>query len=325
MTQLSVSDSSHFVGIDVAKAKLDLARSDTGRILTVDNDPDGIGQIVDSLCSLRPKMIVIESTGGLERRLLDALLDADLPVALVNPRQVRYYAMGIGILAKTDPIDARVLMEFSRRATPRLAEKRSANQVELDALNTCRRQLTQLRTIQTNRRESTASKMALKTINAVVKTICREIKKLDQKIRALVESDNDFSAIDQILQSVPGVGPVVSATLLADLHELGTTDRRQISALVGVAPYNNDSGTRKGQRSIHGGRASVRSTLYMATVTALRCNPVIKAFAQHLEKAGKAPKVQIVACMRKLLGYLNIMVRDNLKWEQLNVVKALAK
>jgi transposase len=323
MTHSPLSDSSYFAGIDVAKAKLDLARSDTGEILTVNNDSEGIRRIVDSLRAAAPNMIVIESTGGLERPMLDALLEADLPVALVNPRNVRHFAIGIGILAKSDPIDARVLVEFAKLATPRLAEKRSANQVELDALITCRRQITQLRAIQFNRRGTTTSKAALKTIDAVLKALGKEIEKLDKKIRALVESDDDFDSTDKLLRSVPGVGAVVSATLLAELKELGSTDRRRVSALVGVAPYNHDSGTMKGQRSIFGGRASVRSVLYMATVTAIRCNPVIRAFAERLEKLGKAKKVQIVACMRKLLGFLNVMIRDQLSWNQLNVVKTL--
>jgi transposase len=319
----SSSDSLYFVGIDVAKAKLDLARSDTGEILTCGNDPQGIGRIVDSLRRVPPEIIVIESTGGLERPVLDALLEADLPVALVNPRNVRHFAMGIGTLAKTDPIDARVLVEFARLASPRLAEKRSANQVELDALITCRRQTAQLKAIQLNRRGATASKTAIKTIDAILKTLGREIERLDKKIRALVESDDDFDSIDKLLRTVPGVGAVVSATLLAELKELGSTSHRRVSALVGVAPYNHDSGTMKGQRSIFAGRASVRSALYMATVTAIRCNPVIKAFAERLEKLGKAKKVQIVASMRKLLGYLNVMIRDRITWSQLNVVKAL--
>jgi transposase len=324
MTHSSLSDSSYFVGIDVAKAKLDLARTDDAKILTVNNDPNGIRQIVDALRRTPPSLIVIESTGGLERPMLDALLDADLPVALVNPRNVRQFAMGIGILAKSDPIDARVLSVFAKLANPRLAEKRSANQVELDALITCRRQLTQLRAIQANQRQSTVSKAALKTIDAILRSLGKEIGKLDGKIRALVESDDDFHSTDQLLQTVPGVGPVVSATLLAELKELGSTDRRRVSALVGVAPYNHDSGTMKGQRSIQGGRASVRSVLYMATVTAIRFNPVIKAFAQTLDQRGKPKKVQIVACMRKLLGFLNAMIRDGLTWNQLSVVKALA-
>jgi transposase len=323
MTHSPSPDSSYFVGIDIAKAKLDLARSDTGEILTIGNDVDGIRRLVDLLRAAPPKIIVIESTGGLERPVLDALLEANLPVALVNPRNVRQFAGGIGILAKTDPIDARVLVEFAKLASPRLAEKRSANQVELDALITCRRQTTQLRAIQTNRRGTTSSKTAIKTIDAILKTLDREIQRLDKKIRALVESDDDFDSIDKLLRSVPGVGAVVSATLLAELKELGSADHRRVSALVGVAPYNHDSGTMKGQRSIFGGRASVRSVLYMATVTAIRCNPVIKAFADRLEKLGKAKKVQIVASMRKLLGYLNVMIRDRIPWSELNVVKAL--
>jgi transposase len=320
----SLPDSSYFVGIDVAKAKLDLARSDVNKISTFNNDPDGIRQIVDSLRSAPPKMIIIESTGGLERPVLDALLDANLPVALVNPKNIRNFARGIGTLAKTDSIDALVLADFAKRASPRLAEKRSANQVELDALATCRRQLTGLRAMQTNRLGATTSKTAIKAINVILRSLTGEIKKLDKNIRALIESDDDFDSIDKLLRSVPGVGPVVSATLLAELKELGTTDRQHISALVGVAPYNHDSGTMKGKRTISGGRASIRSVLYMATITAMRANPVIKVFADRLNKAGKAKKVQIVACMRKLLGFLNVMIHDRLTWNELSVVKALA-
>jgi transposase len=324
MTTPSLSDSLYFVGIDVAKAKLDLARSDTDKILAVANDPQGIAQIVDSLRSTPPKTIVIESTGGLERPLLEALLEANLPVALVNPRNVRHFAIGLGILAKTDPIDAAVLAAFAKAANPRLAEKRSANQVELDALTTCRRQLTQARAVQMNRRQSTSSKAALKSIDAVLKSLAREIDRLDKQIRTLIESDDDFDSIDKLLRSVPGVGAVVSATLIAELKELGSTDHRKVNALVGVAPYNCDSGTMKAKRSTYGGRTAVRSVLYMAAVTAIRYNPVIKAFAQRLEKLGKAKKVQIVACMNKLLGLLNAMVRDKITWNELSVVKALA-
>jgi len=324
MTPSSLLSSSSFVGIDVAKATLDLARSDAREILTVNNDPDGIRRLVDSLTTTRPARIVLESTGGLEQPILDALLEADLPVALVNPRNVRHFAMGLGILAKSDPIDARVLARFAEKANPRLAEKRSANQVELDALVTCRRQLAQLRSIQMNRRASTTSKTALKTNNDVIRDLGKQIQRLNKKIRTLIESNDDFDSTDKLLRSVPGVGAVVSTTLLAELKELGSTDHRQVSALVGVAPYNHDSGMMKEKRCISGGRASVRSVLYMATLTAIRCNPVIKAFAARLEKSGKAKKVQIVACMRKLLGFLNVMIRDRLAWNQLSVVKALA-
>lgn len=313
--------SSLFVGIDVASAKLDLARSDSDKVLTLANDSQGIRRIVDQLRSEPPAVIVVEATGGLERPLLDALLDAGLPVALVNPGKVRYFAKGLGILAKTDAIDARVLVQFARLASPRLAEKRSIHQAELQALIICRRQLTASRTEQTNRRTTTASKAAGKSIDAVLKTLNRQIDSLNEQIRELVNADDDFKNLDRLLQSVPGVGPVLSSTLTAELSELGKTDRRHIGALVGIAPFNHDSGRLKGKRAIRGGRTQVRSVLYMAGVTAMRCNPIIKTFADRLKAAGKPTKLVIVACMRKLLSFLNVMVRDNLTWSELNVVK----
>lgn len=316
------SSSAPFVGIDVASAKLDLARSDdVNGLLTVANDPDGIRRIVADLKAAAPAVIVVEATGGLERPLLDALLDAALPVALVNPGKVRYFAKGLGILAKTDAIDARVLAQFARLAAPRLAEKRSTNQAELEALVTCRRQLTASRTEQGNRRKATRSKAAARSLDAVLKTIQRQIDALDAQIRKLVDADDDFKRLDRQLQAVPGIGPVLSATLTAEVAELGKADRRQIGALVGVAPFNHDSGKLKGRRAIRGGRADVRSVLYMATVAAMRCNPVIKTFGDRLTAAGKPIKVVIVACMRKLLALVNAMVRDNLTWAELTVVK----
>jgi transposase len=204
-----------------------------------------------------------------------------------------------------------------------MSRRRSENQAELDALVTCRRQLTHVRTEQTNRRQATSSRSARKAIDAVLKAVNKQIEDLDRQIRKLIESDDDFSSMDKLLQSVPGVGPVASSTLLAELNELGSADARRVSALVGVAPFNHDSGRNKGKRTIRGGRASVRSVLYMATISAIRCNPLISRFAQRLQKAGKLAKVTIIACMRKLLTLLNAMIRDNLRWEQLNVVQAL--
>jgi transposase len=313
--------SSLFVGIDVAKDKLDLGRSDSDQVLTFTNDPAGIRKIVDWLRSTPPRTIVVEATGGLERPILTALLDAGWPVALVNPGKVRHLAIALGILAKTDAIDAHVLAKFAQLAAPRLAEKQTKNQTELDALVTCRRQLTQARAEQTNRRGSTFSKTAIQSIDAILKAFDKQIEKLDEQIRQLIKSDDDMDSIDKLLQSVPGVGPVLSSTLLAELNELGKTDRRQISALVGVAPFNRDSGKSRGKRAIRGGRAAVRSVLYMATVAAMRCNPVIRAFAERLKKSGKLNKVTITACMRKLLGLLNAMIRDRLRWDQLKVAQ----
>ena len=310
-----------FVGIDVAKTHLDVAGSNDTVVRRVSNDPAGIRDLLATLKAAAPSVIVVEATGGLERPLVEALLDAALPVALVNPGHVRHFAIGLGILAKTDAIDARVLLEFARKAAPRLAVKRSKNQAELEALVTCRRQLLQTRTEQSNRLQTTTSTPARKALQTVLATLDKQIAKLDAQITQRIASDEDMRHHDQLLQSVPGVGPVLSATLLAELGELGKSDRRQISALAGVAPFNRDSGRFRGKRAIRGGRATVRRVLYMATVAAIRCNPVIKTFAQRLEQTGKLPKVIIVACMRKLLAILNVMLRENLAWHQLNLVK----
>lgn len=320
-TDSTTQGSPTFVGIDVAKDKLDLAHSGQSGLLTVANDPAGIKAIIQICRSVSATTIVVESTGGLERPLTDALLEAGLPVALVNPSQVRHFAKGLGILAKTDALDARVLMVFAEKASPKLLAQRSKNQVELDALVTCRRQLIHVRTEQSNRLGTTTSKPAQKALQAVLKTADRQIGALNAKIQKLIESDDDMNRQNELLKTVPGIGEVTSATLLAELKELGTTGRRQISALVGVAPYNRDSGRLRGQRSIRGGRTTVRSTLYLAALVATRFNPVIKAFADRLRAAGKRPKVIIVACMRKLIVILNVMLRENLTWQQLNIVK----
>lgn len=314
--------SSVFVGIDVAKDVLDLATTAATDILHVQNDVAGRKTILDHLRRLAPRLIVLESSGGYEQALLDELLEAGLPVARVHPGRVRNLAKSLGILAKTDAIDAKVLAEFAWRASPRLSEKRSANQAELDALVTTRRQLLAIRTQQSNQRRLLRSKASLKSIDAVLKTLEKQIKSLDGQIARLIDSDDDFKHTDHLLQSVPGVGQTLSATLISDLSELGETDKKKISALVGVAPFNDDSGKRQGQRSIRGGREQIRQTLYMATLAAMTHNPVIRVFAQRLKAKAKRPKVVIVACMRKLITLLNAMIRENLTWNQLNVVKA---
>ena len=321
MTQIDSSSVPLFAGIDVSKERLDLARSNFDQVLTVANDDQGIRQIVQLLSGAA--CIVVESTGGLERPLLEALLDAGLPVALVHPGRVRYFAIGCGILAKTDPIDAAVLMKFAQLAQPRLTQKRSKNQSELDSLITCRRQLCATRVQQSNCRGATTSKPALKSIDAILEALNKQIDKLDKQIRKLIDSDDDFKDLDRQLRSVPGVGPVLSSTLIAELPELGQTDRQCIGALVGVAPFNRDSGKSRGKRSIRGGRSQIRSVLYMSAVSAIRCNPVLRRFAERLKQGGKTPKVIIVAAMRKRLSLLNAMVRDNLLWKELTVVKKL--
>ena len=325
MTHFSDSCASElYVGIDVAKQNLDLARSDAKAVERFDNDKTGIAKIIDRMIQAKPVMIVIESTGGLERPLLEALLDAQLPAALVHPGRVRSLARGLGILAKTDRIDARVLVLFGQKAGPRLRQRASKNRTELSDLIACRRQLSVTLVQQTNRRLSTFSSAACKSIDAIVAALEKQIEKLDRQIRDLIDADHDFRDLDRLLRTVPGVGPTLAATLLADVPELGKTQRQQVSAVVGVAPFPDDSGSIHGQRRISGGRSDVRGVLYMATLAAMRFNPVIKAFAQRLKALGKRNKVVIVAAMRKLLCLLNAMVRHRLAWHQLNIVQKFA-
>jgi transposase len=309
------------VGIDVAQDKLDLARSDTDQVSVWPNDAAGITRLGAALRHAQPALIVVEATGGYERALVDALLALDLPVAVANPAHVRYLAKGLGILAKTDALDARTLVAYARHAQPRLAQKRSKNIEELQALVACRRQLLQVRTEQTNRRRTTHLRLARAAIDAVLATVEKQIQHIDAEIRKRIDSDDNLRGMDQLIQSVPGVGPVVSATLLAGFCEIGALDRRRAAALVGVAPYNRDSGRMKGQRAIRGGRSAIRSVLYMATLAAMRFNPVIKCFADRLKAAGKRNKVVIVACMRKLTAILNAMLRDGLSWSQLKLTQ----
>ena len=322
MTNANATDCT-FAGIDVAKLKLDLARTGIQQVATFSNDPAGIAQLVEVLRQTPPKLIVVEATGGLERPLLQALLEASLPVALANPKQVRYFALSLGILAKTDPIDAHVIERYAAQLSPHLLQKRSENQSELEALVTRRRQLLHVRTEESNRLGQSTSKPARKSIQAVLKTLEKQLKSLQKQIRQLIESDDDLDDIDKLLRSVPGIGKVASATLLCEMSELGRMDRGQAAALVGVAPFNRDSGRHKGKRFIRGGRRAVRSVLYMSAVCGIRFNPILSAFAQRLQKAGKLPKVIVVAAMRKLVCIINAMVRDGLKWDQLDIVKKL--
>lgn len=313
-----------FAGIDVAKDKLDLAVSSTGEVATFANTEAGVASLVELLVGVKPTLVVIEATGGYERPALDALLDADLPAALAQPAQVRHMAKALGVLAKTDAIDAGVLVEFARRAGPRLAEKRSKNRVELEALVTCRRQLIKTRTEHRNQLGSTRSAPARGAIKAVLAVLKEQTDDLDRQIAELISGDDGMSVQDRIIRSAPGAGPILSATLLAELGELGSISGARISALVGVAPYNRDSGRMRGKRAIRGGRTSIRNTLYMAAVSAIRCNPVIRRLADRLKAAGKPGKVVIVAAMRKLLTILNAMIRDRIEWSQLKIVQQLA-
>jgi transposase len=313
-----------YVGIDVSKDKLDLACSDQNEVLQFANNPTGIAAIVAMMKEAKPVLIVIEATGGLERPLVGALLDEDLPAALVHPGRVRNMARALNINAKSDKIDARVLYLFGQKAQPRISRKASKNRQELSDLVTCRRQLITTRVQQSNRLGSSYSSASRKSIHAVISTLDRQIEKLDRQIRRLIDADDDFRDLEKILLSVPGVGPTLTATLLADLPELGQLDRQPVCAIVGVAPFVKESGNYQSQRNIRGGRAHVRNVLYMNAITAIRCNPVIQAFAHRLQQKNKRSKVVIVAAMRKLLSLINVMVRDGLLWHELDVVKKLS-
>lgn len=302
-----------FVGVDISKYKFDAVILPSGKRLTCGYDSEGIASFLAQL----PEdcLIVMEATGGYERRLAGELVGAGYRTAIVNPRQVRDFAKGIGILAKTDRIDARVLATYAQHVQVRLLEKPSEKQEELTALVVRRRQLLALQTAESNRLEQTTIKLAAKSIRHVLDLLRKELKKLDTEIARLIESHDDWRKKSDLLQTVPGVGPATSASLVAELPELGKLNRNCIASLIGLAPLARDSGKSRGQRSIWGGRAAVRSALYMAAFNAKRFNPVIRAFADRLKQAGKRHKVILTACMRKLLVILNTMVRNNTTWK----------
>jgi transposase len=306
-----------YVGIDVSKAKLDVCLLPSGQTLVVTNDAAGVRQLRDLLGKQPTKVArcLLEATGRYERRCAGDLLEAGFTVVIVNPRQARDFARSIGKLAKTDAIDAAVLAQFATLPHLRNSEKEPQNQRVLEDLVTRRRQLTQMLAAEKTRREGlTHAPAARASVDKVLRLLDQQRQDIDRLIAKLIESDDDWRNRRDLLASVPGVGAVTASVLVADLPELGKLNRQQIAALVGVAPVNRDSGQMRGRRSIFGGRADVRTGLYMATVTAMRCNPLIKPFAQRLTAAGKVFKVVMIACMRKLITILNVMVKNNESW-----------
>jgi transposase len=311
-----------WIGIDVAKDALDLAyTSATGtERYSFANSPAGFSSLYGRLPPPQQARVVIEATGGYERALVTALIEAGYRVAVVNPRQVRDFAKALGILAKTDRIDALVLARFGQQVGPRVLEEDPKQRAELMQLVARRRQLIELRTMESNRLGQSTARVAQKSIRHVLKLLEKEIDQLEMEIARLLGSDDDWRAKIELLSTVPGVAKVTSATLVAELPELGRLDRQAIAALVGLAPFNDDSGRHRGTRRITGGRSAVRHVLYMATLSARRCNPVIHAFAQRLAAQGKKPKVIIAACMRKLLVILNTMLKNNTPWKNPSIL-----
>lgn len=309
-------DAPLFIGLDVSKARLDVAVRPTGTPFTVPHDETGIATLVQRVRTLVPAGIVLEATGGLEVLLSGALATAGLPVAVVNPRHVRDFARAIGRLAKTDALDAQLLAQFAEAVRPACRPLPEASTQQLAALLTRRRPLVEMLTAEKNRRGS-APRARRSQIQQHIAWLQRHVAQLDQELTTAVQASPIWREYDELLQSVPGMGPVVTRTLLAELPELGTLTRRQIAALVGVAPLNRDSGTFRGKRTVWGGRATVRAALYMGALVAARHNRVLKAFYQRLRQAGKAPKVALTACMRKLLTMLNAMLKHLTPWREI--------
>lgn len=303
-----------FAGIDVSKKRLDVAlRGSQQRGWSVKYDEAGVAALVEELKALAPTLLVLEATGGLEIHIAAALTSAGLPVVRINPRQARDFARATGELAKTDAIDARVLALFAERIRPEVRTLPDEEARALDALLSRRRQLVEMRTGERNRLQ-TAGGVVRTGIEAHIRWLEAQVGEMDEELRKRIQQSSEWRRKDFVLRSAPGVGPTVSLTLLAGVPELGTLNRQKVSKLVGIAPLNCDSGTHRGRRRIWGGRADVRSVLYMGTLSAIRHNPVIRAFYERLIAVGKAPKVALVACMRKLLTILNRMLKDDTAW-----------
>ena len=303
-----------FVGIDVAKAPLDVAGRPSGERWAVPNDAGGVVTLVERLQALHPTLIVLEATGGLERAATVALATAGLPVVVVNPRQARDFARATGQLAKTDALDARALAHFADVIRPTPRPLPDAQTQELRALLGRRQQLVGMRTAEQNRLAGTSGRLQ-RDMEAHITWLNERLATLDYDIETLLRASPLWRENDDLLQSAPGIGPVCARTLLLELPELGTLTRQQIAALVGVAPLNCDSGTLRGRRTIWGGRAHVRTVLYMGTLVATRYNPRIKAFYERLLAVGKVKKVALTACMHKFLTILNAMLKHRTPWQ----------
>ena len=306
-----------YVGIDVAKAQVDVAVRPTDDRWEVPHDEAGVRQLVSRLKALEPVMVLLESSGGLELPLVAALATEEVPVVVVNPRQVRDFARATGKLAKTDSLDAAVLAHFADAVRPAVRPLRDAETQVLGSLVARRHQVITMLVSEKNRLSSAATVAVRPRIKAHIAWLERELDDLDKGLRQTLRQSPVWREKDDLLRTVPGVGEQLSLTLLAYLPELGTLDRRQVAALVGVAPFNRDSGAMRGKRTVWGGRARVRAALYMGALVGSRFNPVIRDFYQRLLAAGKPKKLALTACMRKLLVILNSMLKHRSPWRDL--------
>jgi transposase len=307
---------SDFVGIDVSKATLDVAAHASGVRLQAENSEQGLKPLCEQLLGLAPELVVMEASGGYERLCAAMLAQAGLPVAVVNARQVRAFALATGVLAKTDAVDARVLAHFAAAVRPAVRLLPDEQRAALDELMGRRRQLVGMLVMEKNRLAQARNRRVRRDIQSLVTILEKRITGCDGELQRLIQASPIWREREDLLRSFQGIGPVSARTLLVELPELGTLNRKQIASLVGLAPIARDSGSRHGRRSIWGGRGQVRAILYMATVTAMRVNAQIRTFYERLRQAGKPFKVAIVACMRKLLTILNAMVRTQTRWQQ---------
>lgn len=317
-------DVASVVGIDVSKATLDVAFGVDTPVKQYPNQAKGHRALAKALAKRRVSRIVMESTGGYEHRVLRHLTDQRLPAIRVNPRQVRDFARATGILAKTDAIDARVLVRFGAAVEPPHRPLPTPEQEELARLQARRVQLVSARTAERNRLGQATDALITRTIKAVIKTLEEQIAQIEAESAEVIAAHQRLQRVHDILMSVPGVGPVTTAVLLGSMPELGTLSRQAVAALAGLAPFNRDSGTQRGQRHIRGGRSQVRAVLYMATLAAVRdhTNPVIAEDFERFTKAGKTHQVAMTACMRKLLTILNALVRDDVLWGEKKNLKS---
>lgn len=297
------------VGIDISKHHLDVYIDPHDQFLRVANDDNGVAQVLEQLQKLKAARIVIEATGGYERNILFSLAQKHLPVALVNPRSVRNYARAIGLTAKTDKLDARVLATYARQVNTHVFKKPDENQQAIKELVTRRRQLVEQRSANRCQREHVTHELVRQSIARVIEQLAIEIQAIEVAICEMIQADETLQKRSETLQQVKGVGPAVASVLVTELPELGHLDRRRLASLVGVAPMNHDSGQYRGKRYTQGGRSTVRRALYMATLVACRHNHVIRAHYQHLLAQRKPKKVALVACMRKMLIYLNSLMK----------------
>jgi len=303
-----------YAGVDISKSSLDAAVSRGGEVMSFKNSDEGIAGLVSYFKGFTLELVVMEATGGLEKMVAASLTEAGIAAVVINPRQARDYAKATGLLAKTDTLDARTLARFARDIRPHVRPMPDETTLKIKAAMARRRQVMGMITAEKNRLHGTDLSVR-PLIEAHIVWLSGQLKEIDRNLDSQIKNSPIWQAREKLLRSVPGVGPVLSRTLMGLLCELGEMNRKQAAALVGVAPYNRDSGTLRGKRAIQGGRTAIRSPLYMGALVATKCNPVISAYYQHLLDVGKSKKVALTACMRKLITILNAILRDNRPWQ----------